>query len=438
MITSGFGPRWGTMHRGTDFGWPGGSGGLPVYAAQGGTVIRTGASTGFGGPSPAGWVVIDHPTADGSGATGYGHVIAEVAVGQRVEAGQRIARVNPDPATFGDSTAPHLHFFLCPQEFDYTQLIDPAPWLEGAMFPGEQPAAPMPGGILPVIDISEHQDGLWIEQAAREGIVGVILRTNDGTYRDKVFASHLADADKAGIPTAVYFYLRHPGEGTTIRQQVDTLLAQLGGRRLAVWVDVESDKKQLRLEHALEAQDKIREAGLRCAGVYSYYPYWRAMGSPDLSGFEHVWSAAYGPNDAGSPAQLYPGDGGFTLRDGTRVSGWAPMGGKTPTLWQYGSRARVCGREVDINAFRGTPAQLAHLFRPSDDAPTPPQPAPGPPLTDSRKLDLILDQLAGLPDGDGGRSWPQLGGRSLVDAVAAIGENLGIAGFTDPKKSGGQ
>lgn len=44
--------------------------------------------------------------------------------------------------------------------------------------------------------------------------------------------------------------------------------------------------------------------------------------------------------------------------------------------------------------------------------------------------DLILDQLLGYPWEDM-PGWYQLGGRSLVDAVAAIGTHLKIDGFKD-------
>lgn len=42
----------------------------------------------------------------------------------------------------------------------------------------------------------------------------------------------------------------------------------------------------------------------------------------------------------------------------------------------------------------------------------------------------IWDQLRG----PGGKGWAQLGGRSLVDAVAAIGEKLGVPGMKAPGK----
>jgi len=44
---------------------------------------------------------------------------------------------------------------------------------------------------------------------------------------------------------------------------------------------------------------------------------------------------------------------------------------------------------------------------------------------------LILDQLTG-PEGVDGPGWPQLGGRYLADAIAAIGAKLDVPGMYDP------
>ncbi len=130
-VTSGFGNRSGGFHWGTDFGRNGGSGGQPVFAAQGGSVVMVGPASGFGQ-----WVVLDHPTADGSGTTVYGHVIPEVRQGQRVVAGQRIARINPDSNTNG-GVAPHLHFEV--HRYVWVQpgpdRLDPVLWLASSAPP---------------------------------------------------------------------------------------------------------------------------------------------------------------------------------------------------------------------------------------------------------------------------------------------------------------
>ena len=45
-------------------------------------------------------------------------------------------------------------------------------------------------------------------------------------------------------------------------------------------------------------------------------------------------------------------------------------------------------------------------------------------------LGLILDQLAG--PGGGFRGWPQLGGKTIVNALAEIGQKLGLDGYEPP------
>jgi len=95
-ITSGFGPRWGRLHAGTDFGAPIGT---PVYAASTGTVLAAGPAGGYGQ-----WVKLGHP---GGITTVYGHISAwTVTVGQAVQVGQLIAYSGNE----GRSTGPHLHF----------------------------------------------------------------------------------------------------------------------------------------------------------------------------------------------------------------------------------------------------------------------------------------------------------------------------------------
>lgn len=111
-VTSGFGPRWGTFHNGTDFGAPIGT---PIYAAKSGTVEAAGPASGYGL-----WIRIR--TDDGY-LLEYGHNNRNlVSVGQRVNAGQVIGEVG----NRGFSTGPHLHFGV--QDPNGT-WVDPVPWL---------------------------------------------------------------------------------------------------------------------------------------------------------------------------------------------------------------------------------------------------------------------------------------------------------------------
>ena len=95
-FTSGFGRRWGRMHKGVDWGCPVGT---TVYASSAGTVVSAGYSKGYGNN-----VVISHP--DGR-MTRYAHNSKLlVSAGQWVEQGQSIAL----SGSTGRSTGPHVHF----------------------------------------------------------------------------------------------------------------------------------------------------------------------------------------------------------------------------------------------------------------------------------------------------------------------------------------
>lgn len=96
-FTSGYGWRWGRMHRGIDVAGPVGT---PIMAAADGEVITAGwNSGGFGN-----LVKIKHP--DGS-ITLYAHnQRIRVRRGQQVKQGQHIS----DMGSTGFSTGPHLHF----------------------------------------------------------------------------------------------------------------------------------------------------------------------------------------------------------------------------------------------------------------------------------------------------------------------------------------
>jgi murein DD-endopeptidase MepM/ murein hydrolase activator NlpD len=113
-LTSGFGPRWGTLHGGIDLAAPMMT---PEYAAMDGIVLEAGPASGFGNA-----VYIQHENGD---VTVYGHMEQIlVTAGQVVKAGDTIALLG----NRGQSTGPHLHFEVHVGGIDGTK-IDPIPWL---------------------------------------------------------------------------------------------------------------------------------------------------------------------------------------------------------------------------------------------------------------------------------------------------------------------
>lgn len=96
IITSGYGPRWGTFHYGIDIS---GVSDRTIKAADNGTVSFTGYNGGYGN-----CVIIDH----GNGVqTLYGHLSTiSVSVGTSIAKGQKIGVMG----STGNSYGVHLHF----------------------------------------------------------------------------------------------------------------------------------------------------------------------------------------------------------------------------------------------------------------------------------------------------------------------------------------
>lgn len=108
VLTSGYGWRWGRLHRGIDIAAPIGT---PVLAAASGEVIGAGWHNGYGN-----LIKLEH--LDGS-LTLYAHndrIL--VSHGQRVNQGEQIAEMG----TTGNSTGPHLHFEI---HVKNNEIVDP-------------------------------------------------------------------------------------------------------------------------------------------------------------------------------------------------------------------------------------------------------------------------------------------------------------------------
>ncbi len=97
VVTSGFGRRWGRMHKGIDIAAPTGT---PIMASASGEVISAGWSSGGYGNL----LRIRHP--DGSISLYAHNSRILVRRGQKVNQGQKIAEMG----STGYSTGPHLHY----------------------------------------------------------------------------------------------------------------------------------------------------------------------------------------------------------------------------------------------------------------------------------------------------------------------------------------
>ncbi|WP_409428367.1 peptidoglycan DD-metalloendopeptidase family protein [Mycobacterium sp. SMC-11] len=393
IITSPFGIRSGEFHTGCDFGFPGGSGGRPVYAVQAGTVIFAGAARGYGGPDPAGWLVVDSSAEQGGGCLEYGHIVREVAVGETVAAGQRIGRVNPSSASNG-GVAPHLHLADMPHAYNPAAKQDPLPRLAGA----REPTQPQGDDVtLFYPDVSNNNwrtttDAVnFLSRLAGEGFSAVCHKVTEGSsYRDPFWPAVRDWCTANGMLLIGYHYVRTGDPAVQARLYRD----HVGDPRIPCMLDFEDGSGDIAQFWAVvKAFNKVDvEVAL------SYIPrwYWRDhIGSPSLVGVPGLVSSAY-PGGTGYASNIYEFGGG------SQGSGWSSYGGAAPVVWQFTDKATVAGIPVDVNAFRGSLDDFKHLLgiarggmmaAPSNDD----------------KLNYIYGQL---------QPYPQLTGKP--DALAAL------------------
>ena len=386
-VTSGFGPRGAEHHWGVDFGAPGGSGGRPVYAVKDGTVARAGPASGFGQ-----WVGIDHPATNGGGETIYGHIIPEVKVGQQVREGQRIGRINPDRATNG-GVDPHLHLEW--HRYTWTppgpDRLDPMTKLAGAKWPGEKDTTMADNAVdidlhhlipfgrptpLPKKVVVVHTTESALGTSSRN-IVDYQVRTQSGSYH------RLVDATGK----------------ITMANTDDWQTWSTGnkGNDIALHVSCVAQAKMTREQWL--AQPKMLEGVARVIAHWSkkYQIPLVKLSRAELGAGKHgvaghLEAQVWGNTDHWDPGYHFPYD--VVLR-----------------------------RAAEINK----PAAPE-----KEPAPVPPITVPDTTAPQADRDQLIYEQLCGPGAPGTFPGWPQLGNRTLVDAIAAIGDKLGIEGFRSP------
>jgi hypothetical protein len=215
------------------------------------------------------------------------------------------------------------------------------------------------------IDISPFQAGLTLDKVKAQGYTFVTARVLSfpeisGTVHmvaDPSYASFRDQAKKQGLLFAAYVMVHTQ---YTPAQHAALIASVIGDRNIPIMLDWESDgvPSVPSFAFVLQCFDELVKRGLRVADLYAPHWYWQRMGSPALN--VRGWALTnsnYGANAAGYASALYPGD---------NSTGWAGFGGLPVTKLQFGSRGRLdgYGGNVDVNAYRGTLAQLKalHLF----------------------------------------------------------------------------
>lgn len=284
------------------------------------------------------------------------------------------------------------------------------------------------------VDISGWQAGIDLARVKVEGFEAVIAKATEGaSYTSPEYAAQKDGARRNGLRFMAYHYVIASAPAA---EQATRFELVEPDRSVPVMLDHENGSGDLDVLRAVHAEFVRR--GYRVALLYLPRWYWQNIGRPDLTGLPPLMASSYGTDQPGYASALYPGND---------AAGWAAYGGNEVAILQFTQRARVSGREIDAWAFRGSAAQLDALFTGAEGGTTVaneakdvqtqlrgPELAGWPQLGDRTLVDAVgdvRDQLGG-PDHHWG-GWPQLGGRTLVDAVAAIGEKLGVPGCRDPK-----
>lgn len=233
----------------------------------------------------------------------------------------------------------------------------------------------------------------------------------------------LKTAAAAGATLRGGYHCPIHGDQASINRQVDYFRASLdAGDSNWAMLDVEPfdelGANWPRWTDVLRFSDRWHQVEQRALAGYIPRWYWArdpkqpdgGLGKPDLTQFPGpLISSSYGDNAAMAPAPLYVHAGG------DNGAGWGSYGNRIADIWQYGSRAKVAGSsgETDINAYRGSLAQLTKLLL---GAPPPPNPPGG----SVSGVDINLDQDTGTDAGSLRNTWVTTFRRIPPDLIARL------------------
>lgn len=213
-------------------------------------------------------------------------------------------------------------------------------------------------------DISSYEHGLNVAALPDPFI---IAKVTEGTYyRDADWPTFRDQAKASGKLLAGYHFVTGEDPG----RQAANLASWIGDKSIPVMLDFEPTGNS-HPSHAqqLAVADAIKALGMRVKLSYTPRWYWQQLGQPDLTGLTArgigVVSSAYPNTSIPAPATDYAADGG------DNGPGWAGYGGITPLIWQFTDAAVDGGQRVgDMNAYRGTVAQLAAFLGGSSITPS--------------------------------------------------------------------
>lgn len=182
-------------------------------------------------------------------------------------------------------------------------------------------------------DLSNYQAGYKIPP----GTPAVVAKATEGTYYlDSSFHDFQHQATVMGIPFSGYHFLKSE---STPEDQAQYYYNFAG--KIPCMLDVETEGgSRPTVDQVVAFMEALQRLGGRVWGVYLPQWYWGDIGG-DLGRLRTAGAVLI------SSYYVSYSDNG---------PGWNSYGGATPTIWQYTSSP------VDMNAFKGTPAELAAII----------------------------------------------------------------------------
>lgn len=206
---------------------------------------------------------------------------------------------------------------------------------------------------MPIYGVDIHpryQAGISIEQIRREGFDFMAVKVSeatDGSFMGAGSADFLRRGKAVGLLCLGYHYLRAGNEDAQAR----LFAQQLRTAGVPGMLDAEDGAGNI--NNIRLFIDRCRFHGAHVPLMYLPRWYWQRIGSPDLRGLPPLWASRYVSGDPGPASTMYQRH---------NPAGWDPYGGLNVAILQFTSSARIAGRNIDANAFRGTREEFAALI----------------------------------------------------------------------------
>jgi hypothetical protein len=214
-------------------------------------------------------------------------------------------------------------------------------------------------------DISSYEHGLSI--ADLHDCAGVLAKCSEGTYySDADYDGWRRQTAALGKIFVAYDFVK---DNETADAQAAWIADHIADKTLPLMLDVETEgTSKPNFGQVVALIKACRARGLRPKLVYLPYWYWQQIGSPDMSVLNTLGvgliSSSYPNLTIAAAGQVYAADGG------DKGKGWNSYGGVAPMLWQFSDRILDGGKAMDMNAYRGTAAQLAAFLGSAVQTPT--------------------------------------------------------------------